>query len=92
MRIDASSADSGEETGTGTKREGELKLDPLGLALAEQMLLSKSSREDIIDGAYNRYTNRDQGLDLPDWFVDDEEKHSYRILPVTKQQVCKNRI
>ena len=63
-------------------------MDSIGLALAEQMFLSKRAREDIIDGAYNRYTNRDEGLDLPDWFVDDEEKHFFKILPVTKQQVC----
>ncbi|KAI6656308.1 Pre-rRNA processing protein FTSJ3 [Oopsacas minuta] len=87
MDIDGyhSQSDSDESvtgTITGTKR-----LDPIGLALAEQMFLSKGSREDIIDGAYNRYTNRDEGLDIPDWFLDDEEKHSFRILPVTKQQV-----
>ena len=90
VAVDESSVQSGEDTGTGTERGAEL--DPLGLALAEQMFLSKSMREDIIDGAYNRYTNRDQGLDIPDWFLEDEQKHSYKILPVTKQQVCGNGI
>ena len=51
------------------------------------MFRSKKSLQDITDDAYNRYANRDDNLDLPDWFLDDEEKHSYRILPVTKQQV-----
>ena len=93
MPIDAGSAESEEETGTGTgtgtgTKKGDLRLDPMGLALAEQMFLSRSNRQEIIDGAYNRYANRDEGLDLPEWFLEDEEKHSFMILPVTKQQVC----
>ncbi|KAL8427656.1 hypothetical protein Efla_007075 [Eimeria flavescens] len=47
------------------------------------LLIRRSSRMDLIDGAYNRYAFNDD--ELPDWFVEDEEKHNKPELPVTKE-------
>ncbi|EDO08478.1 ribosomal RNA large subunit methyltransferase J family protein [Babesia bovis T2Bo] len=47
------------------------------------LLINKSTRMALIDGAYNRRTFDDG--DLPSWFEDDEKKHSNYELPVTKE-------
>jgi AdoMet-dependent rRNA methyltransferase SPB1 len=38
------------------------------------MILRKSKEKAMVDASYNRYAWNDPG-DLPDWFVDDENKH-----------------
>ncbi|GLD93750.1 hypothetical protein PINS_up002355 [Pythium insidiosum] len=53
------------------------------LALAT-MMIRKSNAKDMIDASYNRYAWNDSG-DLPDWFVDDEEKHYRPQLPIPKK-------
>ncbi|KAJ3114262.1 AdoMet-dependent rRNA methyltransferase spb1 [Phlyctochytrium bullatum] len=51
-----------------------------------QNLLQKSTRGDTIDDAYNRYAwNDPEGV--PSWFLDDEQRHSQRNLPITKEAV-----
>ncbi|XP_074642374.1 pre-rRNA 2'-O-ribose RNA methyltransferase FTSJ3-like [Tubulanus polymorphus] len=62
------------------------KLDPEGLAIGAAMVQSQKRRRDIIEGAYNRFTNNDEHL--PDWFVQDERKHMKKRLPVTKEEVA----
>ncbi|CAI5736107.1 unnamed protein product [Hyaloperonospora brassicae] len=52
------------------------------LALAS-MMVRKSKAKDLIDASYNRYTWNDSEA-MPDWFVDDEEKHYRPQLPIPK--------
>lgn len=43
------------------------------LAIAT-MMLRRSKAKELVDASYNRFAWNDAG-DLPEWFVDDEEKH-----------------
>ncbi|KAI9914827.1 hypothetical protein PsorP6_007928 [Peronosclerospora sorghi] len=52
------------------------------LALAS-MMVQKSKAKALIDASYNRYAWNDSEA-LPDWFVDDEEKHYRPQLPIPK--------
>lgn len=52
------------------------------LALAS-MMVKRSKAKDMIDASYNRYAWNDSS-DLPDWFVDDEEKHYRPQIPIPK--------
>lgn len=61
------------------------KLDPEGLALGALLVQSNKKREDIIEGAYNRWTHSDDHL--PDWFCEDEAKFCQKQLPVTKEMI-----
>lgn len=55
------------------------------LALAKKMI-RKKDREEILDMSFNKYNNFDyEGL--PNWFVDDEKKHNFVNLPITKEEV-----
>ena len=48
--------------------------------------VKKKIREEIIDSTYSRYAREDHD-ELPDWFVEDEKKHNFKHLPVTKESV-----
>jgi len=56
------------------------------LVLAKKML-RKRNRESIIDSTYNKYAYNSEDEELPDWFKDDERKHCFSILPITKEEV-----
>ena len=43
-------------------------------ALAK-LMLRKKTRNEIIEGTYNRYANHDDPAVLPDWFLEDEARH-----------------
>lgn len=40
-----------------------------------KLMLRKKTRNEIIDGTYNRYANHDDPAILPDWFLEDEARH-----------------
>jgi AdoMet-dependent rRNA methyltransferase SPB1 len=52
------------------------------MTLAHQMATGKKSKYDLIDDSFNRYSLRDVD-GLPDWFLDDENRHSKLQRPVT---------
>jgi len=60
-------------------------LGPEELAMGTAMATSKKRKRDMIEMAYNRYTFNDDNL--PAWFTDDENKHTYRHVPVTREEV-----
>lgn len=53
------------------------------MTLAQRIASGKSAaKADIIDDSFNRYSFRDKD-GLPDWFLDDEAKHSKPNRPIT---------
>ncbi|OAL48986.1 hypothetical protein IQ07DRAFT_541366 [Pyrenochaeta sp. DS3sAY3a] len=52
------------------------------MTLAHQMATGQKTKHDLLDDSFNRYSLRDvEGL--PDWFLDDENRHSKLQRPVT---------
>ena len=50
------------------------------------MVSSKKKRTELIESGFNRWSNNDDDI-LPDWFLDDENKHCQKQLPITKEMV-----
>lgn len=52
------------------------------MTMAHQLATGKKTKSDLLDDSFNRYSLRDvEGL--PDWFLDDENKHSKLQRPTT---------
>ncbi|KAF3908450.1 hypothetical protein ABW21_db0202623 [Orbilia brochopaga] len=52
------------------------------MTLAQQIALGKKSKADLIDDGFNKYSFRSKD-GLPEWFLEDEAKHSRQLRPVT---------
>lgn len=52
------------------------------MTLAHQIATGKKTKHDLLDDSFNRYSLRDVD-GLPDWFLDDENKHSKIQRPTT---------
>jgi AdoMet-dependent rRNA methyltransferase SPB1 len=52
------------------------------MTLAHQMATGQKTKHDLLDDSFNRYSLRDVD-GLPDWFLDDENRHSKLQRPVS---------
>ena len=52
------------------------------MTLAQQIASGEKSKHDLMDDGFNKYTFQDRD-GLPDWFLDDEGKHSKPHRPIT---------
>ena len=60
------------------RKDGRLDIDIItveAMSLAQQVALGQKSTQDLVDDGFNKYTFRDTD-GLPEWFLDDEGKHS----------------
>ncbi|OJD19132.1 AdoMet-dependent rRNA methyltransferase spb1 [Emergomyces pasteurianus Ep9510] len=74
-----------EERQDPRKKNGQLDIDIItaeAMALAQQIVTGKKTTQDVVDDGFNRYTFRDTD-GLPEWFLDDETKHSKIQRPIT---------
>ncbi|PLN76482.1 AdoMet-dependent rRNA methyltransferase spb1 [Aspergillus taichungensis] len=75
-----------EEVDDPRKGNGQLDIDIItaeAMALAQQMATGEKKSSDVVDDGFNRYSFRDVD-GLPDWFMDDETKHSKPNRPISK--------
>lgn len=82
--------EEGEDVGTQIEIVKERTMDDYNIdSLAETLVLAKkmlrnTSREQIIDASYRGVTFEDHE-DLPKWFTEDEQKHNFKSMPISKE-------
>jgi AdoMet-dependent rRNA methyltransferase SPB1 len=76
--------DSWEEEATPMKN-GRPDIDIItaeAMSLAHELATGKKTRADVLDDSFNKWTLRDTD-GLPEWFLDDEDKHAKPQRPIT---------
>ena len=67
------------------RKDGRLDIDIItaeAMTLAQQVASGQKSTHDLMDDGFNKYTFRDTD-GLPEWFLDDENKHSRPQRPIS---------
>ena len=67
------------------RKDGRLDIDIItaeAMTLAQQVASGQKSTHDLMDEGFNKFTFRDTD-GLPEWFLDDETKHSKPHRPIT---------
>ena len=67
------------------RKDGRLHIDIItveAMSLAQQVALGQKSTQDLVDDGFNKYSFRDTD-GLPQWFLDDEGKHSKPHRPIS---------
>ena len=67
------------------QKDGRLDIDIItaeAMTLAQQVASGQKSARDLVDEGFNKYTFRDTD-GLPEWFLDDEGKHSKPHRPIS---------
>ncbi|KAK4505156.1 hypothetical protein PRZ48_003119 [Zasmidium cellare] len=89
--VEAGEEDSDWEEGTqkkaSTDGEGRPNIDIVtaeAMTLAHQLASGKITKQQLDDDNFNKYSHRDV-FGLPEWFLDDEGKHSRAQRPVSKE-------
>jgi AdoMet-dependent rRNA methyltransferase SPB1 len=59
-------------------------------ALAK-LMLRKKTRNEILDNTYNKFVTHEDKSQLPNWFVQDEDRHFKPFIPVTKEMVAEEK-
>ncbi|KAL1871560.1 AdoMet-dependent rRNA methyltransferase spb1 [Paecilomyces lecythidis] len=83
---DFSSEEEPDEPEDPRTKDGRLDIDIItaeAMALAHQMATGEKKSTDVVDDGFNKYAFRDVD-GLPEWFLDDEGKHSRPNKPITK--------
>ena len=73
------------EAGGEPRKDGRLDIDIItveAMSLAQQVALGQKSTQDLVDDGFNKYSFRDTD-GLPQWFLDDEGKHSKPHRPIS---------
>ncbi|KAL8930578.1 MAG: hypothetical protein Q9208_000448 [Pyrenodesmia sp. 3 TL-2023] len=76
--------DDGWEDRSEPQKNGRLDIDIItaeAMTLAQQVATGKTTTQGLIDNGFNRYSFRDRD-GLPEWFLDDEGKHSRPQRPI----------
>lgn len=85
---DGDSSDEGESFDRRYNKATEEEKNDLAtveaMTLAHQIALGHKNRHDLIEEGLNRYSFRDNE-NLPEWFLDEEKKHSKISKPITKE-------
>ncbi|GMM50204.1 27S pre-rRNA (guanosine2922-2'-O)-methyltransferase [Starmerella bacillaris] len=79
-------AEEGLKTSSQVFKEGERDLtdEAIKMTLAQKLALGQITKHDLINEGYNKVSFRDRE-NLPEWFLEDEAKHTRYMKPITKE-------
>lgn len=88
VRADHTDSESDWDTDTESKSQAHAKpnidiITAEAMTLAHQLATGAKSKSDLLDENFNKYSLRDVD-GLPDWFLDDEGRHSKPLRPISK--------
>nr|POE62431.1 adomet-dependent rrna methyltransferase spb1 [Quercus suber] len=79
--------ESGDEAPATTTDEGRPNIDIItaeAMTLAHALATGKTTKHQLLDDNFNKFSHRDTD-GLPEWFLDDENKHSKMVRPISAE-------